>query len=116
MGVTARYQIETNCCFIRWQTFFDFGDGEVKPNKRIDTKIPRRCSSWRSKQSQVTIGRRRCRRRNLLRQLTWSLPSGQAVAKAVGATPLAADDLAELKPYGFQSSTPLWYYVLKEAQ
>ena len=54
--------------------------------------------------------------RNLLRQLTWSLPSGQAVAKAVGAPPLAADDLAELKPYGFQSSTPLWYYVLKEAQ
>ena len=25
--------------FIDWQTFFDFGDGEVKPNKRIDTKI-----------------------------------------------------------------------------
>jgi hypothetical protein len=25
--------------FIGWQTFFDFGDGEVKPNKRIDTKI-----------------------------------------------------------------------------
>ena len=44
------------------------------------------------------------------------MPSGQAVAKAVGATPLAADDLAELKPYGFQSSTPLWYYVLKEAE
>jgi hypothetical protein len=34
----------------------------------------------------------------------------------VDATPLAADDLAELKPYGFQSSTPLWYYVLKEAE
>jgi hypothetical protein len=25
--------------FVGWQTFFDFGDGEVKPNKRIDTKI-----------------------------------------------------------------------------
>jgi hypothetical protein len=25
--------------FIGWQTFFDFADGEVKPNKRIDTKI-----------------------------------------------------------------------------
>ena len=24
--------------FIGWQTFFDFGDGQVKPNKRIDTK------------------------------------------------------------------------------
>ena len=36
--------------------------------------------------------------------------------QAVGATRLAADDLAELKPYGLQSSTPLWYYVLKEAE
>src|SRR6266511_2777091 len=25
--------------FIGWQTFFDFGDGNVKPNKRIDTRI-----------------------------------------------------------------------------
>jgi hypothetical protein len=25
--------------FIGWQTFFDFGDGEVKPNKRIDTRL-----------------------------------------------------------------------------
>jgi hypothetical protein len=24
--------------------------------------------------------------------------------------------LAELKPYGFDKSTPLWYYALKEAQ
>jgi len=23
--------------FIGWQTFFDFGDGQVKPNKLIDT-------------------------------------------------------------------------------
>ena len=25
--------------FVGWQTFFDFGDGQVKPNKLIDTKI-----------------------------------------------------------------------------
>jgi len=25
--------------FIGWQTFFDFGEEEVKPNKKIDTKI-----------------------------------------------------------------------------
>ena len=51
-----------------------------------------------------------------MRQLTWSLPSGQAVAAAMGVTPLADGDLSELQPYGFQSSTPLWYYVLKEAE
>jgi hypothetical protein len=54
--------------------------------------------------------------RNLLRHLTWSLPSGQAVADRMGVDPLTAADLAELQPYGFQSSAPLWYYVLKEAQ
>src|SRR5215216_7547549 len=25
--------------FVGWQTFFDFGDGEVKPNKLIDTRL-----------------------------------------------------------------------------
>ncbi|HSH59138.1 MAG TPA: hypothetical protein VK988_05745 [Acidimicrobiales bacterium] len=31
--------------FVGWQTFFDFGDGEVKPNKLIDTSSPHRCST-----------------------------------------------------------------------
>ena len=30
--------------FIDWQTFFDFGDGNVRRNKRIDTSCPP-CSS-----------------------------------------------------------------------
>ena len=25
--------------FIDWQTFFDFGDGNVRPNKKIDTRL-----------------------------------------------------------------------------
>src|SRR5262249_43632354 len=56
--------------------------------------------------------------RNLLRHLTWQLPSGQSVAKLMGVTPLAAADLQELAPLGvgFDRSTPLWYYVLKEAE
>ena len=56
--------------------------------------------------------------RNLLRHLTWQLPSGQSVARAMGVTPLAAADLQELAPLGvgFERSTPLWYYVLKEAE
>jgi hypothetical protein len=102
--------------FIGWQTFFDFGDGNVKPNKRIDTKISTPLFNLplgaiaSHDQPQVLP------QRNLLRHLTWSLPSGQAVARAVGAAPLAPGDLAELQAYGFDSSTPLWYYVLKEAE
>jgi hypothetical protein len=56
--------------------------------------------------------------RNLLRQLTWGLPSGQAIANAVGVDPLAAADLADIasvyRPFG--TSTPLWYYLLAEAK
>jgi hypothetical protein len=56
--------------------------------------------------------------RNLLRQLTWSLPSGQAIAAAMGADPLTPADLGDIAavyvPFG--TSTPLWYYILAEAR
>jgi Animal haem peroxidase len=102
--------------FIGWQTFFDFGDGEVKPNKRIDTKISTPLFNLPLGAIASHDTPQALPQRNLLRQLTWSLPSGQSVAAAMGVTPLAAADLSELQPYGFQTSTPLWYYVLKEAQ
>lgn len=101
--------------FIGWQTFYDFGDGNVKPNKRIDAKISSPlfdiplAAIASHDQPQVLP------QRNLLRQLTWSLPSGQSVAAAMGETQLAAADLADFQPYGFDRSTPLWLYVLKEA-
>jgi hypothetical protein len=47
--------------------------------------------------------------RTLLRHLTWSLPSGQSVAAAMGIDPIRKQDLAELKPYDFDKNTPLWY-------
>jgi hypothetical protein len=103
--------------FIGWQTFFDFVDGEVKPNKRIDTHISTPLFNLplgaiaSGDQPQVLP------QRNLLRGVTWSLPSGQAIAAQIGAPALSATDLAELKHYkGFDTSTPLWYYALKEAE
>jgi hypothetical protein len=47
--------------FIGWQTFFDFGDGELKPNKTIDTRISTRSSISRSARSRATTHRRHCR-------------------------------------------------------
>jgi hypothetical protein len=102
--------------FIGWQTFFDFGDGNVKPNKRIDTKISTALFNLPLGAIASHDGPQSLPQRNLLRQLTWSLPSGQSVASAMGMSPLTAADLSELEPYGFQSSTPLWYYTLKEAE
>jgi hypothetical protein len=104
--------------FVGWQTFFDFGDGEVKPNKKIDTKISTPLftlplGAIASHDAPVALPQR-----NLLRHLTWQLPSGQRIARAMGAAPLAPADLQELAPLGvgFERSTPLWYYVLKEAE
>ena len=102
--------------FIGWQTFFDFSDGQVKRNKQIDTHISTPLFTLPlgaiASHDQPTV----LPQRNLLRHLTWSMPSGQSIAKAMGITPLSRQDLSELKPYNFDTSTPLWYYALKEAQ
>ncbi|HET9444557.1 MAG TPA: heme peroxidase family protein [Acidimicrobiales bacterium] len=104
--------------FVGWQTFFDFGDGAARPHKRIDTKLSTPLfnlpmSAIASGDNPVVLPQR-----TLLRHLTWSLPSGQAIARAMGAPALAAGDLPELAAYGLglESSSPLWYYVLKEAE
>ena len=56
--------------------------------------------------------------RNLLRQLTWGLPSGQAVARAMGVPALSPADLSDIAGVyaPFATSTPLWYYILAEAK
>jgi hypothetical protein len=104
--------------FIGWQTFFDFGDGQVKHNKRIDSKIstplfqlPISAIASHSGPTVLPV-------RTLLRQITWELPSGQELARQMGTTGLGAADLDELRGYGLglERSTPLWYYVLKEAE
>ncbi|HEX5900955.1 MAG TPA: heme peroxidase family protein [Solirubrobacteraceae bacterium] len=104
--------------FIGWQTFFDFGDGEVKPNKKIDTKISTALFTLPLGAIATHDAPTALPQRNLLRHLTWQLPSGQSIARAMGITPLAAIDLQELAPLGvgFERGTPLWYYVLKEAE
>ncbi|MFI5890792.1 peroxidase family protein [Actinoplanes sp. NPDC051513] len=50
--------------------------------------------------------------RDLLRGETTKLPSGEAVAKVMGVKPLTAEELGHPWPQG----TPLWFYILKEAE
>lgn len=60
--------------------------------------------------------------RNLLRGLQNGLPSGQRVAELLGVEPLDPASFAGgpestlVAEKGFDVETPLWYYVLKEAQ
>jgi hypothetical protein len=106
--------------YIGWQTFFDFGDGQVKNNKKIDTTIssvlftlPLPAIAPHTQTAPTVLPQR-----NLLRQLTWGLPSGQAIARTMGASALGPRDLPDIKsvyaPFG--RSTPLWYYILAEAK
>ena len=64
-------------------------------------------------------------RRNLLRGFRLGLPTGQAVAEALGITPLTNAQLtqgvdpaitAALQQGNFLDRTPLWFYVLREAE
>ena len=63
--------------------------------------------------------------RNLLRGSAFALPSGQNVARALGATPLTEAELwndsrnpkfkdPAANPFAFRA--PLWFYILKEAE
>jgi hypothetical protein len=106
--------------YVGWQTFFDLGDGQVKNNKKIDTTIssvmftlPVPAIAPHTQTAPTVLPQR-----NLLRQLTWSLPAGQAIAAAMGQDPLTPGDLADIGAIHapFAASTPLWYYVLAEAR
>jgi len=90
----------------------------VRPNKRIDTKIS--TSLFHLPLTTIFSGTppTSLMQRNLLRCLTWQVPSGQRIARQMGIAPLSSADLAELGPIAssFVDSTPLFYYILKEAQ
>ena len=104
--------------FIGWQTFYDFGDGQVKPNKIIDTTLSSPLFTLPLRAIPPHTGPVSLAQRNLLRHVTWSLPSGQEVAQRLHITPLSSDHFPELSTYGlgFESSTPLLYYVLRESE
>ena len=104
--------------FIDWPTFFDFGDGKVKPNKKIDTRLS--TPLFHLPHSVVphpvpVSNPSSLAQRNLLRHLTFSLPSGQRVAKAMKLPLLSQGDLSDLKSHGLDDRTPLWFYILREA-
>jgi len=43
------------------------------------------------------------------------VPSGQRLAKAMALPELSPNDLKDLKPYHLDKRTPLWFYILREA-
>jgi hypothetical protein len=110
--------------FIDWTTFFDFGDGKMRNNKKIDTKLSTPLFTLPGSvvsNPEAKVNPQSLAQRNLLRHLTFSLPSGQRIGKAMKAQIpslelLQDSDLEDLKVHGLHNRTPLWFYVLKEAE
>ncbi len=110
--------------FIGWQTFFDFGGAhtaDTRPNKLIDTVLSTPLFALPTSAIAHVPGDPgpiALPQRTLLRHLTWSLPSGQSVARHLGLPALHRSDLADLAGFGhdLDRSTPLWLYVLREAR
>jgi len=95
---------------VEWRRFFEVagaGDGELQPSRLIDTKL---ADPLAKLPPSVATDPDSLALRNLIRGARMGLPSGQAVARHVGADVLDADEL------GLTGPAPLWYYLLKEAE
>jgi hypothetical protein len=84
----------------------------VRPNKKIDTRL----STVLFDLPGFAPGDvQSLAQRNLLRHLTFGLPAGQSVAKAMKLPVLDAVNLDDLRPLNLHKRTPLWFYLLREA-
>jgi hypothetical protein len=108
---------------VSWPFFFELGGGQdvLQPSLTIDTKISGPLADALPGADHEKKDDRSLPRRNLLRGKALQLPSGQRVAKHMGvpkASILTGDDLGLegelLETFG--EETPLWYYVLREAE
>jgi hypothetical protein len=111
---------------IEWERFFPAG---VNVARRFDTQLVeplfQLTNSLGKPETEGGDDAKRLAVRNLLRGYLLRMPTGQAVAGKLGLTPLtaaeietAADDPAQvaiLQASGFNTRTPLWYYILAEA-
>ncbi|MGP3696134.1 peroxidase family protein [Rhodobacter sp. NSM] len=109
---------------IDWRRFYDFGgnpDGvTVNHSRRIDPLLVpalHQLPGAGSEKAGILAFL------NLRRGVLLGLPSGQSVAAAMGVAPLDPQDIADSGPdgaaaaaHGLHEETPLWYYILKEAQ
>jgi hypothetical protein len=119
---------------IDWRLFFDFGDNpnpkssmRIQPAYKIDTSLVEPLGKL---PQSVVAHIPSLAERNLLRGLSMSLPSGQAVARELGLPVIHdkdlkvgkanEDDFSKNKSIteissAFKDNAPLWFYILAEA-
>ena len=121
---------------IDWELFFDAGNNpphlgptRVQPAYKIDTSLVNPLGTLPISIAQPPF--QSLAERNLLRGWRMGLPSGQAVARHMGVTPISDDKLKVGKATEadtptsksittvspkFANNAPLWFYILAEAQ
>ena len=106
--------------FVDWQTFFNFHDGNSRPNKKIDGKLSSPLMLLPGSKGPApglpNDEIQSLASRNLMRHVNFGVPSGQAIARVMNVRVLTPAQFAELAPFNMDKSTPLWYYILKEAE
>jgi hypothetical protein len=106
--------------FVDWQTFFNFDDGNFRNNKKIDSKLSSIMFLLPGSRGPApglpSDGVQSLASRNLIRNVNFGVPSGQAIARKMGLPMLTPTELVDLTPFGMERSTPLWFYILKEAE
>ena len=103
---------------IDWTLQFDVpGNGEAQRSKKIDGRLPSSLISLPQQISGEDEGSAysSLANRDLQRGQAIGLPSGESVARELGIEPLSEDRLG-LSITGWKHETPLWIYVLKEAE
>lgn len=103
--------------FVKWSSFFEIDGSTPQVSKRIDTTLSGPLFQLPFTGPNLPTNPSSLAQRNLLRHLTFSLPSGQAVARAMCIKPLSKDELADVAQLGagLEYRTPLWFYILREA-
>jgi hypothetical protein len=105
---------------IDWRRFFAIEGGDRKPglSRAMDPLISGTMHKIPAKPGETFS----LPERNLLRGVRLKLPSGQSVARAMGFKPLTKaqisteDDGKEAARLDLAEDSPLWYYILKEAE
>lgn len=103
---------------VDWRLFFDLDrDRPPQPTRRINARLVHPLIAL----PEMVVGRTEIPEfyslavRDLLRGHALDLPSGEAVAEAMGVEPLTEDELGLTSlDLGWQGETPLWYYILRE--
>jgi len=102
--------------YIDWKYLFATGSNDEQPSRRIDPFLAKPLFELPFISDPGPLDPASLAARNLLRGHAFGLPSGQAIARAMCVDPLSPDELKEVADLGFDRSTPLFYYLLREAQ